>query len=342
MKRKIWLFVLLLVVLALVFYGPLLVYGLRQGWGQLSIVWNARPVEYYLNDPAFPDSLKARLRLIDEVRQFAIDSLHLKDTENYHTVFDQKGQEIMWVVTASEPFQLKPKTWHFPVVGTVPYKGYFNKELAIAERDQLIAEGYDVSVRNPGAWSTLGWFTDPILTGMLTRSEGDLASLIIHEMVHATFWVKDSVTFNENLASFIGDTAAYQFLEWKYGADSDQYRTYLYEDQDYRTYSAYVLKASQRLDSLYGTYTEAMPVEEKKAKKEKTIRSIVAHMDTLNLRLVARPSQRFSQRLPNNAYFLAYRHYQSKQTVFEKELDSLFHGDLRAYVKFLSTKFTSL
>jgi predicted aminopeptidase len=316
-------------------------YALNQGWGQLHIVWNARPVEEVMSDPQFPDSLKQRLQLIDEIRQFAIDSLAMSDTENYRTVFDQKGEEVMWVVTACEPFELKPKTWSFPIVGTVPYKGYFDKNKALAEREELMAQGYDVSVRNPGAWSTLGWFTDPILSGMLSRSDGDLASLIIHEMVHATLWVKDSVTFNENLASFIGDTAAYQFLAWKYGTDSAPYRQYLYEDQDYRQYSAYVLKATQRLDSLYGTMSADEPRAQKQQKKEALIRSIVANMDTLRLRLNPKPSQRFAKRLPNNTYFMAYRHYQSRQEDFKKELDSLCRGDLKAYVKLLSARYPS-
>lgn len=333
---------LLLALSVVAFYSHLIVYGARQGIGQLSIVLGARPATDYLNDPAFPDSLKQRLHLINEVRQFAIDSLGLKDTDNYKTVFDQRGQEIMWVVTACEPFQLKPKLWKFPIVGAVPYKGYFDKDKALDLREELMAQGYDVSIRNPGGWSTLGWFTDPILSGMLNRSDGDLASLIIHEMVHATLWVKDSVNFNENLASFIGDTAAYHFLDWKYGRHSREFETYLFEDQDYRQYAAYVLKASQRLDSLYSALQNEKDLTIKRQKKESLIRSIVFNMDTLKLKLTPQPSRRFANRLPNNTYFMAYRYYQSRQSVFEKELDSLFRGDLKAYVTFLSRKYPSL
>jgi predicted aminopeptidase len=295
-----------------------------------------------LEDPQFPDSLKAKLHLIDEVRKYAIDSLGLKDTDNYKTLYDQKGEELMWVVTACEPFQLRPKMWEFPVVGSVPYKGYFSKDKAKRERDELEKEGWDVSVRNPGGWSTLGWFKDPILSEMLKRSEGDLASLILHEMVHSTLWIKDSVDFNENLASFIGDTAAYNFLAYKYGKESKPYTTYLYEDQDYRKFSRYVLSASTKLDSLYQTIAENEPVESKKEKKEEMIKAIVRNMDTLNLKLNKTPSKRYEKRLPNNTYFMAYRHYQSKQNTFKDEFDRRFHGDVRAYVKYLSTKYPVL
>ncbi len=341
MIRKILLFFLAIILLLLIWNWSLVWYGINQGMGQLKIVWGAKPITEVMKDPEFPDSLKQKLILIDEVRKFAIDSLGLKDTENYKTLYDQKGEELMWVVTACEAFALNPKMWEFPVVGSVPYKGYFDKEKARKERDKLEEEGWDVSVRNPGGWSTLGWFKDPILSDMLKRSEGDLASLIIHEMVHSTLWVKDSVDFNENLASFIGDTAAYNFLEYKYGRESKEYTTYLYEDQDYRKFSKYILKATVKLDSLYQTLGNE-GIEERKLKKETMIRSIVLNMDTLNLKLNKTPSKRYEKRLPNNTYFMSYRHYQSKQNTFEKEFGEKFNGDLKAYVKFLSIKYPVL
>ena len=101
-------------------------------------------MEKYLSDPGFPDSLKLRLNLIDEVRKYAIDSLGLKDTRNYRTLYDQQGEEIMWVVMACEPFRLKPKEWKFPIVGSVPYKGYFDKEKAYTLKEELEDEGWDV------------------------------------------------------------------------------------------------------------------------------------------------------------------------------------------------------
>jgi predicted aminopeptidase len=339
MIRKGLVVLLAILLGAILYFWSLIGYGLAQGWGQLRVVMEARPVEEFLNDPVFPDSLKKKLRLIDEIRAFAIDSLGLKDTDNYKTLYDQKGQEIMWVVTACEAFKLEPKQWSFPVVGTIPYKGYFNKDKALKEAEVLKAEGYDVAIRNPGGWSTLGWFTDPILSGMLDRSDGDLASLIIHEMVHATLWVPDSVDFNENLASFIGDTASYDFLKWKYGAESKEYTQYLYEDQDYRKFSRFILVAARNLDSVYNAMDESDPIEDKKRVKEETIRGIINNMDTLKLHLNPKPSRRYEKRLPNNTYFMAYRHYQSKQSQFANEFNQNFNGDLRSYISFLTSKY---
>jgi predicted aminopeptidase len=340
--KWILLTLLTVVIILITLYHDLIIYGIQQGQGQFNIIWNAKPVEEYLNDPAFPDSLKARLELIKEIRKYAIDSLGLKDTENYKTLYDQKGMEVMWVVIASEPFQLKAKEWKFPVIGSVPYKGFFKKERAENLKNELEADGWDVIVRNPGGWSTLGWFTDPILSKMLTRSEGDLANLIIHEMSHATIFVKDSVEFNENLSTFIGDRGAEQFLLYKYGPGSKEYVSYLQEDSDYLRYVDHMLRGAQKLDSLYATLKESDPLSQKKMLKEQLIRQIVKSMDTLSLALTKEPSARFRKTLPNNAYFMNYRQYQAKQTEFADEWRNDFNADLKAYIAYLSDKYPFL
>jgi len=340
--KRIFLGLLVVLIVLVVVYWDLVAYGIRQGYGQLNIIWNAKPVEHFMADPDFPDSLKARLKLIDEVRQYAIDSLGMKDTKNYKTLYDQKGEEIMWVVLAAEAFQLKPKEWEFPIIGKVPYKGFFNKQKAINLKKELEEEGYDVIIRNPGGWSTLGWFTDPILSKMLNRSEGDLANLIIHEMSHSTIFVKDSIDFNENLATFIGDRGTEKFLIHKYGILSKEYTTYLAEDEDYLKYVNHMLGGAKQLDSLYATMKETDAIDQKKAIKKSVIEKIVMSMDTLSLVLTQRPSSRFKNGLPNNAYFMNFRTYQSKQIIFWDDFKTNYNSDLRLYIKRLSEKYPFL
>ncbi len=333
---------LLLVLLlgALVFWD-LVSYGARQGYGQMNIVWNAKPVEEFLSDPTFPDSLKNKLKFIDKVRKYAIDSLGLKDTENYRTLYDQKGKEVMWVVMACLPFELKPKEWRFPIIGDVPYKGFFDQSRALRLKAELEKDGWDVIMRNPGGWSTLGWFTDPILSKMLGRSEGDLANLIIHEMSHATIFVKDSIDFNENLATFIGDRGTEKFLIDTYGEEGAAYRTYIEEDKDYLKYVDHMLRGAKYLDSLYSTLTDNVPTLRKVKLKEEAIRRIVDSLDTLSLALTTAPSKRFRDKLPNNAYFMNYRQYQAKQYTFWEEWEE--HGkNLKRYVSHLSKKYPFL
>jgi predicted aminopeptidase len=340
-KRSLAGLVIALVVLIVIFWD-LLSYAARQGYGQFRIIWNARPVEEFLTDREFPDSLKARLNFIAEVRRYSVDSLGLKDTENYKTMFDQGGKEIMWVVMACEKFRLKPKEWEFPIVGAVPYKGFFDEKRANDLKQELEKEGWDVVVRNPGGWSTLGWFTDPILSKMLSRSEGDLANLIIHEMSHATIFVKDSVDFNENLATFIGDRGTEKFLIYKYGEHSKEYTTYMEEDKDYLKFVDHMLRGAKALDSLYNSMDSADPVGKKLDLKEQVIQRIISTLDTLSLTLTSTPSKRFRSELPNNAYFMNFRQYQSKQDTFADEWKAKFDSDLRAYISYLSDKYPFL
>ncbi len=334
MIKRIFLGLLLAFCVLVIWQWEWVAYGLRMGKGQLNIIWNSKPVEEFLADPNFPDSLKAKLHLIEEVRKFAIDSLGLKDTKNYKTLFDQKGQELMWVVQACEAFELKPKLWHYPIVGSMPYKGFFEKEKAMAEAKLLDSLGFDVSIRNPGGWSTLGWFTDPILSNMLKRSEGDLAGLIIHEMVHSTIFIKGDADFNENLASFIGDTAVYYFLANKYGLQSKEYAQYLHEDQDYRKYGKHILRGTKMLDSLYKSFDNKEPRAEKLEKKEKMIRKIIEAADTLSL--YEKRDSKSIKRMPNNTYFMSYALYQAKQKDFALELGGKFGGDLKGYIAHLA------
>jgi predicted aminopeptidase len=342
MIKRILLISGVILLVLLVYYWSLIVYGIGQGLGQMKIIREARPVEEFMADPSFPDSLKSRLRLIQQARRFAIDSLGLNDTKNYTTLFDQKGEELMWVVLACEPFRLVEKRWDFPIIGSVPYKGYFDKEKAFKLRDELVAEGWDVSIRNPGGWSTLGWFTDPILSGMLKRSEGDLASLIIHEMVHSTIYVKDSADFNENLASFIGDRGAELFLLRTLGDTSRQYKEYIHQDGDYRKVADHMLRATQKLDSVYQTMTEEESLESKKLRKEAFIRHIVEEFDTITFSDGKRHSARFARRLPNNTYFMSFRTYESKHDEMLDDWNGRFHNDLKQMINYYRATYPSL
>ncbi len=306
LKKAIWSAIIIGGIL-IVWNWSLIYYGIRQGIGQFEIIWNARPVEEFMEDPSFPDSLKSKLKLIEDVRKFAIDSLGLKDTENYKTLYDQKNKEVMWVVQACEPFALVPKQWHFPIVGSVPYKGFFNKAKALDLRKELEEEGYDVSVRNPGGWSTLGWFTDPILSGMLDRT----------------------------------DTAAYDFLRYRFGRESKEYMTYLHQDQDYRKYTKHILRGTRSLDSLYQTMQQSDAFDKKKRQKDAMISKIISAIDTLHL-YEKRNSAALKKKLPNNTFFMSYRLYKSKQNIFEEELDKKFKGDIRAYVLYLSNQYPFL
>lgn len=336
--------VLAVLVIAGLLFHELVVYGLQQLNGQMRIVWNARPVKEVLGDATVPDSVKNKLRLIGEIRAYAFDSIGLVRNENYTSYYDLKGQPPVYVVTACRPFALQPHLWSFPVLGSVPYKGFFVRERAARETTRLRAEGWDAQLGSAGGWSTLGWFNDPVLSNMLRNDEGDLAELIIHELTHGTLFVKDSVEFNENLASFVGYKGALQFLEKKYGKDSPQMKAYLQGRADETAVETFMLRHAHQLDSLYKNWEQKKLPEAQRIKlKYAAYASIVA-----DARVAGVSDTSFATRLEKrlrksgNAVFMGFVRYGARQHDFEKEFEEVYHGDLRAYIVALRKKWPSL
>ena len=258
MFKKIFLGLLGILFILGLYYRELVSYGYMQAKGQLQILFNTQPVAEVLKNPSFPDSLKQRLRLIGEIKQFAVDSLGLDSSGSYTEFYDQHGKPILWVLTASEKYRLVPREWDFPVIGTFAYKGFFDTTRADKERQLLISEGFDTQLNEVSAWSTLGFFKDPILSSMLYRGEGSLANLIIHEMTHGTLFVKNNLELNENLASFVGDYGAIRFLTAKYGAKSPELEKYEFRKRYNDAISQHIVRGAKQLDSLYKTFRPSL------------------------------------------------------------------------------------
>ena len=335
-------FLFIALMLCCLIWNQLIVYGISQGYGQISMIVQAKPVAEIINDPAFPDSLKTKLRLIAEVKQYTIDRLGLEPSKNYSTFFNQHDKQLLYTITACEPYSLKPKEWTFPFLGAVSYKGFFNKEKAKKEFYRLKKEGYDVDIYSPSGWSTLGWFTDPIQSNMLEKSDGSLINLIIHELSHGTLYIKNNVNFNENLANFIGDKGTELFLTDKFGKESKAYKNYEQYKQDDKLFADYMLQSTQRLDSLYHTFSNETDAV-KKTKKTELISTIVMGVNRLPL---YRPKNYFRYALKaffeGNAFFMAFTRYDSQYELFEKEYTEKFNSDLRKYIDFLKRTYPSL
>jgi len=339
--KRIGVGILVIIGFFIVLYFSQIIYGAQQLSGQLKIIRGAVPISQYLSDPDKPDSIKNQLRLVQEIRQFAFDSLGLKKNDNYTTVYDQRGKDVLWVVTASKPYMLEPKVWKFLFLGEVSYKGYFSLERTLDEASFLKKEGWDVSARPVTAWSTLGWFNDPILTNMLSRTEGELAELIIHELTHGTLFVKDSVDFNENLASFIGEKGAELYLVNKYGTNSSEYNNYISIQKDNDKLSNYMLLGASRLDSLYKSFDASEDTVFMLNKKNDMINRIVSNLDTVSFH-DSQYKNIFQRRLPNNAYFMSFIRYKSKGNLFEKILVRDFDNDIKRFLQFYKSNYPSL
>ena len=329
-------FRILLILLAViaVWNYKLIGYGISQLTGQLHIIRNAVPVSEVLSNPATPDSVKEKLIYINQVRRFAMDSLGLKNSDNYTTLFDQKGEPVIWVVTASLPYELKAHEWWFPVIGTVSYKGFFTEEKAIREAEKVESEGYETDIYSPSAWSTLGYFTDPILSNMLNRGPGRLADLIIHELTHATVYLKSSVDFNENFATFVGEKGAEMFLKHHFGNESPEHTRFIQFLEDDEIYHQYMIESARHLDSLYRSFSSETSITQKETQKREILNEITEGIRHLPYHQPERFHKMLDKKVQlNNTDFLSYLRYRKDQSVFREALEKNYNGDLRAMVK---------
>lgn len=320
----------------------LILYGLSQGRGQLEIVNNAKPIDEVLNDPEFPDSLKVNLRLVNDIKSFAFDSLSINYSNNYSTVYNQKGKELMFVVTACEQFELKPKEWKFPLIGTFSYKGFFDKQLAIELEAKLKAKGFDTNIRTAGGWSTLGWFQDPILSNMLNDDEAGFAELIIHELTHGTLFVKDSVRFNENLATFIGIKGAEQYLQSRYGKQNEMLTKYQNSWKDRSILSKHILRGALYLENIYKSMENNQSLEVKLKMKNNAINNIINSIDSLDFKNKNIYIDHYRKVKPNNTFFMSYLRYRGDLEILENELDQIYNGDIKDMLADYKLKYPSL
>lgn len=326
------LFLLALIAVYALFNFQLVQYGFAQLKGQVNILYNASPIEEKMQDKNFPDSLKIKLKLIQEIKTFARDSLGLEISKNYTHIYDQKGKPVLWVITACRAFSMKEYTWEFPFLGAVSYKGFFEKERGQPELQKLQELGYDTEYRPVSAWSTLGWFEDPILSNMLRRSEGQLAELIIHELTHTTLYLPGSVDYNENFATYVGEQGAIQFLKNKYGSNHPVYTNYLHYQSDEKLYGEYMLKSTQMLDQFYQQMDTTLTRQEKLHLKYRKIASLLLESNQLTLHEPKKYQFDFKKEtLPNNTFFMAFSRYRKQQNEFN--VHRIYSGkDLRQFI----------
>jgi predicted aminopeptidase len=185
---------------------------MRAAYEQASILLSRTPNEEVISDTTATDRERAALQLVNQVRAYGA-SRGLTPGDSYTTYARVDRDILSWIVVGSKKTSFETKQWWFPIVGSVPYKGFFEREDAEAVGRTLMSEGYEVSIRGTDAYSTLGWFDDPVLSTMIRYSDARLAATIFHESLHATVWVPDHVQFNESLAQFFGLEAAVEFFE---------------------------------------------------------------------------------------------------------------------------------
>ncbi|MEO5588572.1 MAG: aminopeptidase [Gemmatimonadaceae bacterium] len=200
------------IAILLVCFAPTACYLTRGAWEEGKILARRQPIADLVANRSIDPAQRAKLALVLAARQYAKDSLRLKTEESFTTFSKLDRDTLVLVLAAAYRDKLESYTWWFPIVGRVPYKGYFDFDAAKRAAKSLYDDGYDVALRPSSAFSTLGWFNDPLTSTTLALDSLDLANTVIHEVTHNTYYAPGSAVFNESFASFVGARGAAAFF----------------------------------------------------------------------------------------------------------------------------------
>jgi len=292
-------------------------YLLRQGYHQAELLSGRVPIDEAIDAGHFTEEQAERLRSVPRIKAFG-DQIGLSPVRSYETI-NPTWDRTIFNVSACEPLAFEPATWWFPVVGRVPYLGFFREQDVRRRAARLERRGLDVYVRTAGAYSTLGWFRDPILPGMLDWSEHRLADTILHELTHATVWIPGSVEFNESLANFVGREASMRWLISSYGEDHPSVAEARERIEDGHRFEALLREVYEELDAVYAT--PGLAEADKLASKRRILASLPDRADVLDLHHEERYLAKIREGTWNNARFVQFRTYNRSLEWFEVLLE---------------------
>jgi predicted aminopeptidase len=313
MRRGFLAIAVALAALALI-SAPTACYLSRGAWEEAKILSRRQPISELVADPGTPRVAREKLKVVLAARQYAKDSLRLRTKDSFTTYSRLDHDTLVLVVSAAYRDTLKAYTWWFPIVGRVPYKGYFDFNAARRAAEDLKEQGFDVYVRPSDAFSTLGFFNDPLLSTSLRADSLDLANTVIHEVTHNTFYAPGQAPFNESFAMFVGARGAAAFFRSR-GQDSAAAKVDA-DWEDDKLLARFWSRVIKSLDSAYAAHPES-----KEAR--------IAVRDTIYMRTRAaligeiapqfkRINPRYAERVPlDNASLLARRVYASDLDVFD-------------------------
>jgi predicted aminopeptidase len=307
-------------------------YLVETGLGQWKLFNRARPLDEVLSSPNTTPAVRHGIQLVRKAKIFAVGDLGLHATKNYETYVQLDAPCVSWAVSASDPLRLEEKKWKFPIVGEVPYLGFFSKEGAEKEAARLRETEEpvpDTWVRCVPAFSSLGWFPDPLYSSMLNGKDHRVVELVVHESLHATVWVGGSVDFNEKLANFVGLEGSLRYVQKETGESG--VAAVREEVAGEKVFADFMKATVERYR------TSVRTAEEKQAFYRELAPRYAAFVSARK-----KSGARFTPlnaKLDNwnNAALLAYANYYSDYSVLEKMLRAC-GGDLSRFVTWIASQ----
>ncbi len=309
----VWLPFLLIVLFPL--QGCSLPYLFHVAAGQMRLIEKRKDVSEILNDPEFSEKKKDKLRFISEVRNFAIQKLHLTAHDNYTQYVELDRDSVAYNLVVCPKDTLTPKGFWFPFVGDIHYLGFFNTPYALEMKSEFDEEGYDTHLRGVSAYSTLGWFSDPIFSSMMGYPENVLANLIIHELTHGTIYKKGDTEFNEGVSTFVGNQGSIQFLIQKFGEGSTLHVAAQRDQADDIVFSNFIQNAKRKLTQFY---EKQLSSEERIVGRERIFEQIKKDFLDIKKKFKTTNYDFFEKMNLNNAVIVGFGQYYGGLDIFEK------------------------
>jgi len=315
------------------------VYLAKAGWAEMKILRGRRPFDEVINDPRTDEDTRRKIILARQARAFAIHMLKLDAGDSYTSFTQLETDTLAWVLSAAYRDRLEAKTWWFPIVGRVPYKGYSGEGSARKAQTKLDNEGLDTYLRTTSAFSTLGWFADPLLSSLLRYDDVDLVETIIHELSHNHLFVPGRVRFNESYATFVGRVGAIRFFCGPDDAPQDTEKCHLARERWNQ-----VQEFSEFLDLFLAELTEVysspeLSVDEKVQGRDEIFADFQSRYGEDAENQVSPLIRGFLSRPLNNAVLLSRMRYYHRLRDFQALLDQ-HQGDLPAAIATLAASAT--
>ena len=305
---------------------------LRSAWEEGRILAARRPLRELIADPATTAQRRSQFELVLAARTFAAERLGLAAKDTYTTFSDvgprRDGDTLLTVLSASPKDRLAGYRWSYPVVGSIPYKGFFDEEAAKAEMRRLEGLGYDTYLRPSGAFSTLGWFNDPLLSTALDDDPVEVVVTVIHELAHNTLWVPGDARFNESYANFVGFRGAELFFASRGDAQAARHCAALWRDE--KRLGAFYTELATDLERLYGSGLPRPEIEQRRMALFAQARARLA--GSLGHEMEVYSGARLARTPINNARVIAKRIYLTGLDELDK-VYTLHGGDLRAGIR---------
>jgi len=299
------------------------VYVVKAGIAEVQILRARQPIHRVVNDPATSADTRTKLSYVLEARRFAAEELGIDVGESY-TMFTQLERDTLALVVSAAPKdQLGSVTWWFPIVGRVPYRGFFSEEDALRAAADLEADGYDTYVRPTAAFSTLGWFNDPLLSTVLQTDDVEVVETVLHELSHQHLFVPGHVDFNESFATFVGRVGAIQFFCTRQGGGPDTVKCARAQARwrDFQRFSGFIDGLRAELEWLY--YRPEVTFEQKVARREEIFAAALTRFqEEVQPTFESISFQSFLTTPLNNATLLARIRYYNRLPDFDALLAS--------------------